>query len=194
MRNKTKILLVSLALILCFGAVTGVTMARSAAGVEDGGSEIRGGTLKAELAWSQDLVYWLPVADSAVFQGGLWEPSYMELRYFTVSNTGNLDFTYQLSIRPESAFSDLAQVLEVYCAPIGTGDVVTKDLEGLTYLGTLAQLQDGLLAADTLDADDSQRYALVIRMQEEAGNRYNGMELGDFRIVLDATQTGADGQ
>lgn len=193
MRNKTKILLVSLALILCFGAVTGVTMARNATAEENGGI-IHGGTLHAKLTWSQDLVYWLPVADYTVFQGGLWEPSYMQLRYFDVSNVGSLDFGYRLCLRPEAGFSDLAQVLDVYCAPVDEGDVVTRDLKGLTYLGTLAQLQDGLLASDVLDSGSSQRYALVIRMQESAGNQYKGMDLGNFQIVLDANQLGADGQ
>lgn len=194
MRNKTKILLVSLALILCFSAVTGVTMARSAASTASEGGQLQGGTLKAELAWSQDLVYWLPVENTTVFQGGFWEPNYMQLRYFDVHNAGNLDFTYQLCIRPETGFSSLAQALDVYCAPVSQSQVITRDLEGMTYLGTLDTLTDGVLATGDMDAGDSQRYALVIQMRQDADNRYKGMDLGDFRISLDAGQPGADGQ
>lgn len=193
MRYKTKLLLVSLALILCFGAFTGVTMALGTTATASENGSIQGGSLQVDMGWSQDLVYWFPVADSTVFQGGLWEPNYMQLRYFDIRNNGNLDLAYQLCLRSEYGFSDLAQVLDVYCAPVSSTQVIGRDLSGMVYLGTLDTLTDGVLASGTLDAGDSQRYALVIQMRKDADSRYQGMHLGNFQICLDASQTGTDG-
>lgn len=191
MRRITKLMLISLVLIMCFSTATGVTMATSVTGAASEEGIIRGGTLNAQLIWSQDLVNWDTAKNATIYNNTFWEPGAKQLRYFEVINAGSLGYSYELSVDAED-FSELAAMIDVYCAPISSTQAVGRDLSGMVYLGTLDALEDGILAKGTLESDGVQRYALVLKMREEADNRFGGMPLGDFRIRLDATQIDTD--
>ena len=95
--------------------------------------------------------------------------------------------------------ADITEVLDVYKVNGNTAD--EADLTEANKLGTMASLmsqgyigeKDGVLAPNG-EADSSDTFTLVIKMQENAGNEYQGATV-TFDIVAKATQAAkeADG-
>lgn len=216
--TKRALLFSCLSLLLCVSMLVGTTFAWFTDEVKSTNNIIKAGNLDVELLWSNDNSSWKNAADeqNPIFSYQYWEPGYTEVKYVKIENAGNLAFKYQMSIipsiMPAAGEVNLADVIEVYMIP------VTENMEEITrqnyasmgnYVGTLSSLMadpDGaaygiMLPVNgsqnvTLDPEDehlvhtgSATYCIVLHMQEEAGNEYQNLSVGEgFSVHLLATQ------
>ena len=169
----------TLVLILCCCILVGTTLASGTAETEN---------LKAVFSWSEDNSSWSNAKENAasVFNSDAWEPGYTEMRYFNVKNNGEYDFTYQLQAVPEGQFSTLAEVIDVFylIAPEKTYADRDEFLTTAVYAGTLSELTNGIIAEGALQKGANETVAVALRMQENAGNVYKGVALGEFSLVF----------
>jgi len=158
-------------------------------------------------------------AEGAIFNYKYWEPGYTEVKYLKVKNVGDLAFRYNLYIEPDftGATTDaekanlvkLAEALDVYCAIVPDNSYAhPTSLADLASLGTLEYrmgLEEGVDTGVILPvsgAADVDRAAagneiyegevtvcMALHMQEEAGNDYQNLTLGNgFAVKLLASQ------
>ena len=190
-------------------SVTSGTIAWFTDTVTSDSNIIASGTLTAAMEWADgkdapDTATWKDASEGAIFDYDKWEPGYTEVRHIRIKNTGNLAFKYQLNIVPTGEVSDLADVIDVYYfdgakqiadrtalaeeAPLGT---LTAALAGMP-----ASTSGVLLPADTADEDNPDNLpkgevmvTVALKMQESAGNEYQGKSIGSqFAVQLLATQ------
>ena len=206
-----------LALVLCCSMLIGTTFAWFTDEVNSTGNIIKSGTLDVEMYWANTLADIQSetarknAKDGAIFNYQYWEPGYVDVKYIQLVNAGDLAFQYQMLIQPENTVSDgmkLAEVIDVYVAP-GTTQITRDDVDGMTKLGTLKDL---MLQPEGVDTgvllpkegntqhiykatitdeyyEESVTVCLALKMQEEAGNEYQNLSIGDgFAVKLLATQ------
>ena len=208
----------ALAIVLCCAMLVGTTFAWFTDSVTSSGNRIQSGTLKVDLLElvGGD---WISLKDKdaaneeyAVFDYDLWEPGYSDAALLKVVNKGSLALQYQLNIVPKDTVTEdalkLAEVIDVYyklgaeALPSGFADV--KNDNEYVRVGTLADMledsaadPDGMVHGVLLPAgtgDDAMPVgevsaAVVLHMQEGAGNTYQGLNVGNgFDIQLKAVQ------
>ena len=212
--TKRALILGVISLFVCFTMLIGTTYAWFTDSVTSSGNVIKTGTLEVTLKYSakppvavdgkiEDAAEWQDASQDAIFEYGNWEPGYTQVRYVKVENEGTLDLKFMLNIVPNAKAEgvDLADVIDVYIANEIVASV-KRNLEGLTYVGTLADLiadPDGA-AYGVLYADDADKagktfeaYTIVLKMQETAGNEYQGKSVGGgFIVQLLATQLASE--
>ena len=211
--TKRALLSSCIALMLCFSMLLGTTYAWFTDEVISSNNIIKSGTLEAEMLWKAKVGDdWTDASAGPIFTYQYWEPGYVDVKYIQLKNVGDLAFNYQLRVVPENAASDgmkLAEVIDVYVATPGTTDIDRDDISGMTKLGTLKDLMvqptgvdDGVLLpveGNTQHIDLSQitdeyyvgdvALCVALKMQEEAGNEYQNLSIGDgFTVKLLATQ------
>ena len=188
-RKTTKRALISslLALLICCTMLVGTTFAWFTDNETITGNKIQAGTL--------DLV----VGQTTLLNvDALWEPGYSDDFQFQLSNAGSLWLKYELAFA-NLHYGENGDGTEF--AP-GTGDNGNADGSNITEvldvydatgakLGTVAELfEAGQFGAsgilDPKNAVTDTRY-FVIKMQESAGNEYQG-DWCSFDIVAKATQ------
>lgn len=159
-----------------------------------------------------DEYYSLDGVEAPIFDQTLWEPGYTEYVVIGVKNNGNLALKYTLDIVPKGDVGELADAIEVYSYSTSTApttdslaekfggfnsfedvinhlsDLSTIPLEFIDC-GTLRdRIDDGLFTGE-MNKSAGSYWVLVLHMDEDAGNEYQGASLGDsFDIVLKATQ------
>lgn len=209
MNKKTtkKALLSSvMALLICCVMLIGTTFAWFTDTVTSGGNKIQSGTLNIDLSIKDGDDYTSVKESEAAIWGEdiLWEPGYTAWTNVKVSTTGNLALEYTMKIVEQSPVAaadvDLAKVIDVYYASTEVEKPATRDLSGLTRIGTLREVIDASVAGtdvtkvitDTLipAEDNTADYAtIVLKMQESAGNEYQGKNIGSaFDIQIQAIQ------
>lgn len=194
----------ALVLLLCLVMLVGTTFAWFTDSVTSAGNKIQAGKLNIDLlvkdTWDGEYKS-VKESKEAIFDHDKWEPGYTDVKYIKVETTGNLALKYTLSITPYDAVEagDLAEVIDVYYAPEAVR-VIDRDTSGLKKLGTLKDVFDGAentVISDTLipepkdgDTADTEDFAtIVLKMQETAGNEYQGLSVGGgFDLRLLATQ------
>ena len=182
-----------LALVLCFSMLVGTTFAWFTDNEVLSDNKITAGTLD------------ITAEKTTVFNvDSLWEPGYSEPFGATLKNVGSLWLKYEVNFANvhygESTDADeiatefvpmdsnITEVLDVY---VGT---TAADMTEANYLGTVADLNDagtfgavngvsGILAP----RNGAAQLNLIIKMQETAGNEYQG-DWCEFDIVVNATQ------
>ena len=198
-RNTTKRALISavLVLVMCMTSLIGTTFAWFTDSVSSEGNIIQSGNLKIGFYWANGAED-VPTTDNgwtkvngAIFNETNWEPGYVSARHLKVKNEGSLAFQYRLVISPIGEYTKLAEVIDVYFVENATKLTNRADLTNDSYVGTLADLiadPDGA-AYGTLLADNSKEITVAFKMNEDAGNEYQGLSLGDaFTITVFATQ------
>lgn len=204
MNNKkiTKRALTSsvIALMLCFAMLLGTTYAWFTDTVKSTGNIVQAGTLDVTLEYKTptDSV-WLDASDVAIFNYDKWEPGYAEVRYVKIANEGTLDLRFVLTIVPNQPMAnreiDLSEVIDVYMFD-GEVTATRQQLMAATPVGTIKELMNdpdgaafGALYADPAKGNVSETYTIVLKMQETAGNEYQGINVGGgFSINLLAAQ------
>lgn len=201
-----------IALLLCVSMLVGSTFAWFTDEVTSTGNIIKSGTLDVELLHgdSADKID-TDASQGAIFDYKFWEPGYTQIKYVKVINNGDLAFQYQLSIIPNElpvvGEANLADVIDVYMIPVTEGmATITRDNYATlgTKAGTLSDLMaktagNGiLLPAEGKGSDDYNKidaprgeisYCIALHMQEEAGNEYQNLSVGEgFKVELLATQ------
>ena len=185
-RTKKSLLASGLALVACLALLMGATFAWFTDSVSNTGNQIQAGTLDIQLNDG---------TETALFSSDnnfLWEPGRSQMATATVSNAGSLWLKYTMSFDNVqiTGGADITQVLDVY-----TVDANATSLEGAAYLGTMADLmaggsfaaKDAVLAPQSSGEESSNTFTLVIKMQESAGNEYQGAGVS-FDVTIQATQ------
>ncbi|WP_367923999.1 SipW-dependent-type signal peptide-containing protein [uncultured Ruthenibacterium sp.] len=203
-----------LSMVLCVAVLLGTTLAWFTDSVTNTGNKITAGNLQVSLLQKTDTLSdaqkqeglpavgdYTDISDSetAVFDGGLWEPGYSKGATLKVSNTGNLALKYELSFKNiqtttgvtnnpanTEATGNIAEVLDVYVL-----DTYRAPQDTDTPVGTLQSFiadgskvfESGILAAGTSSGDLN----VVVKMQDSAGNLYQDAS-ASFDVELRAVQ------
>ena len=218
MTKKTtkKALVASLfSLLLCFSMLIGTTFAWFTDSVTSANNIIQSGTLDVELMFRDTPNdTWKDASQNPIFDYKYWEPGFAQVKYVKLANVGSLAFRWQMNIIPNinvaDGEADLADVIDVYMLPADA--TITRDtIAAATPVGTLSELiadadgaaygimlpEEGKGSTNvTLDREDaaitatgSVEYAIVLKMQESAGNEYQGLSVGEgFSVQVLATQ------
>ena len=211
-KNSVKTMVASLvAIVICFAMLLGTTFAWFADSVTSSNNVITSGLLNVNAYWMEGNKdpsvdsNWTEFNGDPIFNYEKWEPGYVEAKHVKIVNEGSLAFKYNLYIITEESdltkLSPLANVIDVYF--LSEAQTITRDsITSARKVGTLAELiadPDGaargiLLPAGTTPNDpekemvNSVAVSIAFKMQESAGNEYQGLSLGKFDIGIFATQ------
>ncbi len=199
--TKRALLMSGLALLMCVSMLIGSTFAWFTDSVTSAGNKIQSGTLKLDLELlDKESGEWASIKEdkTALFNNTKWEPGYTEVKLLKVENEGSLALKWIAKFISEAKLSILADVIDVYVLPYGVlenDSIVTypsdRSLEGYTRAGTLAEFVNSIetTMCGSLKANESAYFGLALKMQETAGNEYQGLDLGGvFDIQILATQ------
>ena len=186
------------AVILCFTMLLGTTYAWFTDSVTSSNNKIVAGTLAIDLELLDNEGNWNSIKESnaPIFDYEKWEPGYTSVKILKVVNKGNLALKWKATLVAQQALSDLATVIDVYVKPSETELAMptSRDLLAAeyTYAGTLADFVGSLEDTTTgtlYNKDDVAYLGIALKMQESAGNEFQGMDLlGTFDICILATQ------
>ena len=193
--TKRALLLSALSLLMCVSMLIGSTFAWFTDSVTSSGNIIKSGTLDVTMEWKDATTTgaqqtYKDASAGAIFNYDLWEPGYVEAKNIKISNVGTLALKYNLNIAANGEVSELADVIDVYFAE-GEHTLANREMTELTWVGTLSDILDGMPAnmAGDLKANTADTVTIALKMQETAGNEYQGLSIGsDFKVVLMATQ------
>jgi len=192
--TKRALLLSALSLLLCVSMLVGSTFAWFTDSVTSSGNKIQAGTLKVDLELLEKDGTWTSLKDSpkAIFNYNKWEPGYTEVKILKIVNEGTLALKWLAKFVSDQELTKLADVIDVYVdtsateVPDARGDIATW-----THAGTVAQFVNTIeeTTNGSLQAGESAYLGIALKMQESAGNEYQGMSLGgEFDIQILATQ------
>ena len=210
MKRSTKLMCLLIAFVWTT-VIIGSSYAYFIDSVSVTGNIIAAGNLKAGLEYKGTDGEWHDADQVAIFDYPYWEPNYTDVQYIRVSNQGNLAFQYRLNVVPAGILTgraNLMDVIDVYYGEVKNGLVITKDnYKSLNKLGTLSTLMNeqdamsGILLPASTEAKvslpasaknvatESVEAYIVLHMQEDAGNEYQGLSAGNgFNLQLSATQ------
>ena len=192
--TKKALLLSALAMFACVAMLIGSTFAWFTDSVTSAGNKIEAGTLKIDLELLDKNGNWSSIKESkaALFDYDLWEPGYTEVKVLKIENEGTLALQWVAQFQSEKALSALANVIDVYVLASETeiGYPADRNLAGYTKVGTVAEFVNNFAETEngTLLAGEKAYLAIALKMQESAGNEYQGLALGAFDIRIFATQ------
>ena len=199
-----------LCMVLCVTMFLSTTMAWFTDEVGSHGNQIHVGNLSMQLTWNNGVE---PVnlasaenANTPIFGDSVvWEPGHMEARELTLTNDGNMDFSYRLDaqilrdgqpIPNEGAEYALAEYFLVYCKKEALPESLTigevqNQANDWIYSGTLAEvLQDKVFCAGTMNKDaQPQKISIVIYLKPEIPSTYIDAKLENIYIFMTAYQT-----
>ena len=192
--TKRALLTSALALIMCVSMLVGSTFAWFTDSVTSSGNKIQAGTLQLDLEMLDKNGNWVSIKESKapLFNYTLWEPGYTEVKVLKVENEGSLALKWVAQFTSQKELSKLAEVIDVYVCPSENELAMPgRDLTGYTKVGTL----DGFINTikqttyGNLEAGEAAYLGIALKMQETAGNEYQGLDLGgEFDITIFATQ------
>ena len=195
--TKRALLASVMAMLLCFTMLLGTTFAWFTDSVTSSGNKIVAGTLDVKLLMDADVdgTYddisnsTFPIfGEGSIAQNNnaatLWEPGKTQVAYLAIQNGGNLDLKYTVGLNVQNVSKDLYEVMEYAIVADADKDApVTSWTSGNSVVeGT--QSVSGDVA---LKVGETHYFALVIHMDEEAGNEYQGGEV-NFDLTVLATQ------
>ena len=205
-KSTKRALVVSiLALVLCFAMLLGTTYAWFTDEVTSTGNKIQAGTLEIDMLVRNADGDYVSVKDSKapIFNYDRWEPGYTAVANVKVANMGTLALQYSMQIITEGIADDLvdqklmlSDVIDVYYA---ASEVILADRGAfadaldnntLKHVGTLTDvIFGGTMIKDTLLEGEEDYATIVLKMQETAGNEYQGLSVGTaFDLKIYATQ------
>ena len=204
-RTKRSLLMSGLALLLCISMLIGSTFAWFTDSVVSENNIIKSGSLSVALNYAdgtkevpaKDSASWIDASTGPIYKYTLWEPGYTDVRHIQIKNTGTLAMQYQLTIEvdegeisPEELYM-LADVIDVYFYDPAQQIAGRTDLDDAKKVGTLHEMLTAMPknTMGKLLAGESAEITIALKMQESAGNEYQGKSLGaSFSICLLATQ------
>ena len=194
-----------ISLLLCCSMLVGTTFAWFTDKVVSENNIIKTGKLDVEMSWADgsldpnaDTTEWKDASSGPIFDYANWEPGYAVARHLKITNAGTLALNYQMRIVANGVVTELADVIDVYYfaedEALERGDIADAE-----YLGTLTEVlgtQKNIAKKinGSLEAGDpSDIHTIVLKMNEEAGNEYQNMDLGcTFSVELIAFQMTAE--
>lgn len=145
---------------------------------------------------------------SDLFKNDCWEPGRYVTQVFKVENVSDATAFYRVVINGD--FSELENVIDVYRRD-GEAYPESGDLEGYTKLGRLSEMKNKVFASAvtktssenayvtitpgesvitttnmfyTIDPGETVYFTMVLKMDEAAGNEYQGLELGQVNVSV----------
>ena len=148
----------------------------------------------------KDNVNWTSIKDSpkAIFDYEKWEPGYTEVKVLRVVNEGTLALKWMAKFVSDFQLTELANVIDVYVnTTVSAYPANRNDFTGWSKVGTVAEFVNTIstTTVGTLEAGDSANLGIALKMQESAGNEYQGMDLGgvfDIQIVAGQKMSESD--
>ena len=170
----------------------GITFAWFTDSVTNKDNYIEAGELKAEFGYRELMKSGLhdpytPITKETAplfsLEGFVWEPGRSFGYDFLVTNVGSLAFEYEVTLGHLTGDTELADVLDVYWID----DTRAEKLENAVRIGTVAEVVADAKAISQLKLapDQNRQFSLVVKMQEDAGNEYQGATV-TFDIVAKA--------
>ena len=197
-KTRRALLTSGLSLLASVALLAGTTFAWFTDSVTNSGNIIQAGNLNVTMEWADgteepEAAAWKDASEGAIFDYDLWEPGYTEVRHVRIRNTGSLALKYQIQIVATGEVSELADVIDVYYIKGGQQIASRAALEELEPVGTLSKVLAEPYAASghllTGDTDSTDVATIALKMQEGAGNAYQGLSIGsEFAVQLTATQ------
>ena len=201
--TKRALLASLLAMLLCVTMLVGTTFAWFTDSVTSSGNIIKSGTLDVELYLGDGTGKYVEITGSSdpvfgtknglaqnVNDDTLWEPGKTQVAYFKIVNAGSLDFKYQVALTVSDP--DGAKMYEVMQYAIVPDATVSVDEWEKIADKQIPQLGVEIVTTDVpLEADAEHYFALVIHMNEDAGNEYQDKDIV-FDITVLATQLASE--
>ena len=216
-KTKKALLMSVLSMVLCVAMLVGMTFAWFADTASTSVNKIQAGKLDVELLMRDANNAYQNIGDSNKFifgpgsiaqnnnQETLWEPGKTQVAYLAVRNAGNLALKYNIVLNIED--KGLASALQYVIVPQGklTGEnqTFTDTVAAWSEIGSGAeQLKAGTVIAaekgcldeiahDSANVNETEYFALVLHMDENAGNEYQGKAVNiDLKVI--ATQATAE--
>ena len=195
--------------IMCFAMLAGTTFAWYTDSVTSSGNKIIAGSLDIEL-WKyepdtsvegRDAEGYVNISESGapIFQSAnlaqnstatLWEPGKTQVAYLKIKNNGDLALKYSVAIDVRNIAKDLYKVMKYAIVPDATQAVGVSSWTGIPA-ASVTSVVPGTnptgFSDITMPKEAVHAFALVIHMDEEAGNEYMAGEV-DFDLRVLATQ------
>ena len=201
MENRKRVSLVSILIILlCLSVCIGLTYAYFTDRATSSNNIIKVGKLDVTMEYANGTAdpsnaVWEDASTGAIFNYDKWEPGYTEVYHIRVSNVGTLALKYNFVIVANGTVSELADAIDVYYFDPAEQINERTDLVDTKKIGNLTAALTGMkdTATGNLLAGETLTITIALKMQEDAGNRYQGLSIGtDFSIQLHATQLNSE--
>ena len=209
MENKKRTILLSvLTIALCILLCVGATFAFFTSSIISRSNKVQSGRLNVDLqvltkGTEDDWVSIKKDKDPIFGKDLLWEPGYTAVKILRVVNSGDLAIKWEARYTSENEVTDLAKVIDVYLLrsetpiqyPTQRADLASWD-DWNDPVGTLDQFINNIsdiLKGELAGTEDANNpncayFGIALKMQESAGNEYQGDEFGEFDIQIVATQ------
>ena len=207
---KQRLVAATLALVMLLSSLLGTTFAWFTDSVTSGGNKIQSGNLEIDLLHKVNSG-WVSLkehTDHKVFDYDKWEPGYTRVESLKVANLGSLALKYKLSLEAAVGTATvgkngekLSDVIDVYILGEDSNGTSFETIKNSwVYKGTLTQVLKNpanFFSGELLPTgEDSSTVAvgnkivsIALHMQEEAGNEYQKLSVGDIYVNLIATQS-----
>ena len=203
---KKSLLSSIVALFVCFAMLLGTTFAWFTDSVTSKSNVIKSGTLEIALEkWDDEQNDWVDASATPIFNYVNWEPGYTEIVNLRVVNLGSLALKWEATITTEKELSKLADAINVYVRSDDQNDTVRDYINGITDRTQFATLANELqfkaftlryfienvsaMTKGTLVPEQESYLGIVLQMDPNAGNEYQGLDLGGmFDLTILATQ------
>ena len=196
-------------LFLCFAMLLGTTFAWFTDSATSANNKIVAGTLQVQLLmWDCDEYVDISASEAPIFGGAdsltanennldtLWEPGKTQVAYLAIENDGSLDLAYKVNLAVTSYTKNLYEAMEYIIVPDAhavDAPVAAGDLDWDDGIAVVPGLNSTAAEKVTLEQDAIHYFALVIHMNEEAGNEYQGGEIAfDINVLASQVNTEAD--
>lgn len=203
-----------LCMVLCVTMFLSTTMAWFTDEVGSHGNQIYVGNLSMQLTWNNGVntvnLASVENANTPIFGNSVvWTPGHLEARELTLTNDGNMDFSYRLDAQilkdgqpiPNKGEDAKNYALAEYFLVYYKEDALPESLtigevqNGWAYSGTLAEvLQDKEFCRGTMTKDGQpQKISIVIYLKPEIPTTYTKAKLENIYIFMTAYQTAGTG-
>ena len=193
------IILNSVAIITVCAILIGATFAWFTDSAISSGNKIRAGSLKVDLELLDTAGGWSSIKNdnTPIFNNDKWEPGYTEIKILKIENEGTLALKWKTTLVPQGGISKLADVIDVYVLPSNTELTYpeSRTLDGYYYAGTLTEFIEALETntKGTLLGGESAYLGIALKMRQDAGNEYQGLDLGgNIDVVISAAQVSSE--
>ena len=199
--------------VMCFAMLAGTTFAWYTDSVTSSGNKIIAGTLDIEL-WMHNGTNYVNISDSSapIFQSAnmanptnatLWEPGKTQVAYLMIKNAGDLDLKYQVALNVRNVAKNLYEVMKYKIVPDATPEsgVTNWTTTSPAAVANSVTIGDQVVSGTNVDSGNAagvklekgavHYFALLIHMDEEAGNEYMAGEV-DFDLKVLATQVASE--
>ena len=216
-KTKKALLMSVLSMVLCVAMLVGMTFAWFTDTASTGVNKIQAGNLDVQLLMRNAEGTYDNIGDEekAIFGSGsiaqnnnqqtLWEPGKTQVAYLAVRNAGNLALKYNIVLNIVD--NGLAGALKYVIVPQETLTGETQNFNDTVDdwdtlkskatplpVGKVTAAENGCLdeiAYDKAKTNETEYFALVVHMDENAGNTYQGKDVSiDLAVV--ATQKNAE--